>query len=191
MREFQRALPSEVEVMGRTIEGLALRWNRAYRVSDDQGATYYAEGWRSRAFETDLAKSRNIFELRVDHRDQRLGLTSFHESEDGLVFVAALDDTPAGEVALEKARADRFRGVSLRYGSDKQLPMKDGIVWRTRGVVRELSLIETIRPQYEDAGIVAMRATDDDVDELVARSVAFTQERERAAKLLAIDPLTL
>ena len=187
MKEFLRALPSDVEVMGRTIEGLALQWNKPYRVSDNNGASFYAEGWRSRSFESGLAQYANIFELRQDHRDQRLGRTSFHESSEGLVFTAALDQSPDGEVALEKAKAGHFRGVSLRYGSDKQNADPDGVVWRKRGVVRELSLIESLTPQYEGTGITAMRATEDDVEHIMAATVAFAAERERAAKLLAID----
>ena len=193
MKDFLRALPTDMEVMGRTVEGMALTWNRPYRVSDNQGVSFYAEGWRSRAFEAGLQPMGNIFELRVDHRDQRLGRTSFHESERGLVFTAVLDQTPDGEIALEKAKANRFRGVSLRYGSDKQHTGADGVVWRTRGVVRELSLIEGITPQYDDAGIVAVRALDDvdDVDDVIASAVAMAAERERAAAFLAIDVTTL
>lgn len=196
-RDFVRALPTTVEVLGRTIEGLALSWNRAYRVSDDGGATFYAEGWRPHAFEDGLAATGNIHEVRVDHQDLRVGRVAFSESERGLVFQATADETPMGDGALEKARAGRFRGVSLRYTSDKQHADADGVVWRRRGVARELSLIETIRPQYEDAGITAVRgevmlarALDElpgEAEAMAERASAWAELQARARVNLARD----
>lgn len=159
MKTFVRALPTEVEVTGRTIEGMALHWDNAYRVSDDNGATFYLEGWRRGSFERGIKAVGNFAEVRVDHRDVRVGRTSFHESAEGLPFTATADETPAGDAVLEYARAGRFRGVSLHYESDQQTRDHDGVVWRTRGVPRELSLIDNGRPQYgDDARIIAVRA---------------------------------
>lgn len=197
MRDFVRALPTTVEVLGRTIEGLALSWNRAYRVSDDGGATFYAEGWRPRAFEEGLAATGNIHEVRVDHADLRVGRVAFSEAERGLVFQATADTTPPGDAALEKAKAGRFVGVSLRYTSDRQNADPDGVVWRKRGVARELSLIESIRPQYEDAEITAVRgevelvrALDEipgEAEAIAARAAAWADLQARARANLARD----
>jgi phage head maturation protease len=159
MREFTRALPTEVEVMGRTIEGITLRWNNAYRVSDDNGASFYLEGWRPGAFERGIKATGNVHEVRIDHRDVRVGRVAFHESAEGLPFTAIVDETPEGDATLDYARAGRFRGVSLRYASDQQRRDAEGVIWRTRGVPRELSLIDNGRPQYgDDARIIAVRS---------------------------------
>jgi len=185
MREFTRALPTEVEVLGRTIEGMTLHWDRAYTVSDDNGTTFYLEGWRPGAFTKGLRATGNVHEVRIDHRDVRVGRVAFHESVEGLPFTATIDETPEGDAALEHARAGHFHGVSLRYASDQQRRDAEGVMWRLRGVARELSLIDNGRPQYgPDARIIAVRAlwvsepTDEEreharaVEALLARSAA-------------------
>ena len=103
-------MPTEVEVTGRTIEGIALRWDHPYTVSDDNGATFYVEGWRLGAFERGLRATGNFHEVRVDHRDFRVGRTSFTETGEGLMFRAIADDTPGGDAALDyTARAQVSR----------------------------------------------------------------------------------
>lgn len=179
MREFVRALPTEVDVVGRTIEGMALRWDHPYTVSDDNGVTFYVEGWRRGAFERGLRATGNFHEVRVDHRDVRIGRVSFHESAEGLPFTAIADESPGGDAALDYAREGRFRGVSLRYESDQQKRDADGVVWRTRGMPRELSLIDNGRPQYgDDARIIAVRSL------WVAEPTPEDAERARALEAL-------
>jgi hypothetical protein len=188
MKTFVRALPVEVDVMGRVIEGIALHWDRAYRVSDDEGRTFYLEGWRQGAFERGIKATGNVHEVRVDHHDVRVGRTSFRESAEGLPFTAVMDETDSGEAALEYARAGRFRGVSLRYESDAQRADREGVVWRTRGVPRELSLIDNLKPQYgDDARIIAVRGlwVADPTDEERARALNLAALLERSAANLA------
>lgn len=190
MREFVRALPVDVEVTGRIVEGIALRWDHPYRVSDDNGATFYAEGWRAGAFARGLQAMGNFHEVRVDHHDVRTGRCTFHETDEGLPFVAVLDETPEGDAALEYARAGRFRGVSLRYQSDSQRLGADGVVWRTRGWPRELSFIDGLRPQYgNDAVITGVRGIDDGVvsDDDLARTTALAALLDRSTRNLAIE----
>lgn len=189
MRTFTRALPTEVDVVGRTIEGMALRWNRTYRVSDDNGATFYLEGWRPGAFERGIKATGNFHEVRVDHRDVRVGRTSFAESVEGLAFTATADDTPGGDAALEYARAGRFTGVSLTYASDQQTRDDRGVVWRTRGVPRELSLIDRGRPQYgDDATIIAVRSlwVDEPTPEDLQRAADIAALLQRSTANLAL-----
>lgn len=189
MREFIRALPTEVAVTGRTIEGMVLRWNRSYRVSDDGGATFYVEGWRQHAFERGLRATGNVAEVRVDHNDARVGRTSFAETTEGLVFTAIADETPAGDAVLDYARADRFRGVSLRYESDQQTRDVHGIIWRTRGWPRELSLIDRLTPQYgDDARIIAVRAlwVEEPTPEDLAHAANVAALLERSTANLAL-----
>lgn len=199
MKEFSRALPAHVEVLGRTIEGLALSWNRPYRVSDDGGATFYAEGWRPGSFARGIEATGNTHELRIDHQDVRVGRVSFSEQEAGLVFTATADNTPAGDRAVEKAKDGRYRGVSIRYGSSDQRHA-NGVIWRTAAVARELSLIETIRPQYDDARIESVRGTimlaraldePDELEALEAKAAAWAELRERGRRNLARDIRTL
>lgn len=199
MKEFSRALPAHVEVLGRTIEGLALSWNRPYRVSDDGGKNFYTEGWRPGAFRRGLEATGNTHELRVDHQDIRVGRVEFSEAEAGLVFTATADTTPTGDRAVEKAKDGRFRDVSLRYTSNDQRHA-GGVIWRTSAVARELSLIETIVPQYDDARIESVRGTitlaralDEPAElaELEAKAMAWEALRDRGRRNLARDIRTL
>lgn len=186
MKTFERALPTEIDVTGRTIEGMTLAWDREYRVSDDNGATFYLEGWRRGAFERGLKATGNFHEVRIDHHDVRVGRVAFHESTNGLPFTATCDETPSGDAVLEYARAGKFRGVSLSYGSDQQR-MTQGVVWRTRAVARELSLIDSGTPQYgDDARIIAVRSlwvdepTEDDRARALDIEALLTRSRTNA-----------
>jgi HK97 family phage prohead protease len=176
MRDFVRALPvADLDVTGRIIEGQALRWNKPYRVSDD-GRRFYSEGWRRGQFAEGLRATGNNHELRVDHRDVRVGMVSFDEGDVGLRFEAVADTTELGELALQEAKAGKFRGVSIRYASAHQRRDAQGVIWRQRGRIRELSLVRDIVPQYEDGLIEAMRA-----------GVATQELLDRTAANLAIE----
>lgn len=185
MHEFNRSLPADdFAVSGRTIEGLTLRWDKPYRVSDDEGRNFYLEGWRRSAFVRGLEATGNVHELRLDHEDVRLGRVAFHEADQGLGFTAVIDGTEAGDDALDHARAGRFRGVSLRYSSNRQRK-EGGVLWRLRAIARELSLVTVGRPQYEDALISAVRSIAADPDPEMLALMA------KAKSLTAIDPFLL
>lgn len=157
MRELIRALPlNDVEVIGRTLEGQALRWDTLYRVTDD-GVKWYREGFRRGAFGDSLRNRGGVFELRREHHDYRLGIVSFTEGDDGLNFRAALDFGDDADDELELVRSGRRAGVSIRYTpqQNEKNAYREGW-WRTKVDVRELSL--TARPQYgPDAKVLAMR----------------------------------
>lgn len=169
-RDLVRAMPVDVEVVGRTLEGQALAWNVLYEVTDD-GRRFYTEGFRRNAFAQSIAQ-RTWCELRPEHHDERIGQVTFHESERGLVFVATIEQSYAGDRELSLVRNGERDGVSIRYtaiANERNAPPW----WRTRASLRELSL--TARPQYgEDARVLAMRSRvpayerPPDVDELLA-----------------------
>lgn len=119
----------------------------------------------------------NVFELRAEHTTMRVGRTTFHEADDGLAFQAVADGTETGDRALGLVTGGHVRGVSLCYVSLRMRYGRDGVQWRTRGQVRELSLTE--RPQYADAGVV------------LVRSVSTMALLDRARAVLAVDPNNL
>jgi phage head maturation protease len=181
MRDFVRSLDvTDVSTVGRTVEGVALSWDRAYRVSDDNGRSYYLEGWRAGAFTQGLRDTGNVFELRFDHVDQRAGRVAFSENARTLDFTATVDDGPIGDAVLAHVDAGEIERVSLRYLSDRQ-STRDGIVWRLRARPRELSLVVGTKAQYDDAVITARRAIEVDPADLVAAA----GRAERTAALLA------
>lgn len=180
MRDFQRALPVAVEATGRVIEGVALTYDRAYRVTDNGGRTHYHEGWRAGAFTEGLRATGNIHELRLDHQDVRAGRVAFADSPRALAFAATVDDGPLGDAALEHVDRGQVRTVSLRFVSDRQTT-RDGVVWRLRAVPRELSLVVDREAQYDDAVVTARRALEVDDADLAAVSARAAL----AAELLA------
>jgi len=175
-------LPIALEAVGRVIEGTALSYDRAYRVSDDGGRSFYHEGWRPGAFTEGLAATGNLHELRLGHEDVRAGRVAFADSARALGFAATVDDGPLGDAALEHVDRGDVVAVSLRFESDRQRTV-DGVVWRTRARPRELSLVlDGQRGQYDDALITARRSLDvDDVDlaQLHARATAWRELRAR------------
>jgi phage head maturation protease len=180
-REFQRTLPVAVEATGRTIEGVALTYDRAYKVTDD-GRRFYHEGWRAGAF-TDGLAIRPRVELRLGHEDVRVGEVGFADGARSLRFVATVEPGPLGDAALVHVDAGDVSAVSLRFESDRQRTV-DGVVWRTRARPRELSLVlDGQRGQYDDALITARRALADvddaDLVELRARAAAYAALRAR------------
>jgi phage head maturation protease len=187
VRTFERALPIALESTGRVVEGVALTYDRAYRVSDDGGRTFYHEGWRPGAFTDGLRATGNVHELRLGHEDVRAGRVAFADSARSMAFAATLDEGPLGDAALEHIDAGHVRAVSLRFESDRQVT-RDGIVWRLRARPRELSLVlDNQRGQYDDALITARRALEaDDADlaELSARAARAAALAARTARNL-------
>jgi phage head maturation protease len=195
MRTFLRALPIALETVGRVIEGTALTYDRAYRVSDDGGRTFYHEGWRPGAFVEGLRATGNVHELRLGHDDVRAGRVAFADTARALTFAATVDEGPLGDAALEHVDRGDVTAVSLRFESDRQTNL-DGVVWRLRARPRELSLVlDGQRGQYDDAVISGRRtmveADDGEVAALAARAAraaalaARTQQNlDRALTLL-------
>lgn len=153
--ELVRALPVEdMDLTGRTLEGQALAWDRLYRVTDN-GRVFYEEGFRRGSF-TESLSARSWFELRPEHVDDRIGAVRFHESRDGLVFVANVEPGERGDTELDLVRAGQRDGVSIRYAPSRNEPHAPPW-WRLRVDLREMSL--TARPQYgPDARVMAMRS---------------------------------
>ena len=159
MTDLVRSFPldaEEIDVVGRRLEGLALRWDTLYRVSDDGGRTFYDEGFRRGAAADSIRGRRNTFESRSDHRDERIGLVAFDEAEEGLAFIVRLDSTEEGDRELELLRSERHKGVSIRYTPVRNTPRSGPPWWRAKVELRELSL--TDHAQYHDAKVEAIRA---------------------------------
>jgi HK97 family phage prohead protease len=159
MADLIRSFPldaEEVDVVGRRLEGLALRWDNLYKVTDDGGKTWYEEGFRRGSCEDSIRSRRNTFESRSDHRDERIGLVAFTEADEGLAFIVRLDSTDEGDRELDLLRSERHRGVSIRYTPMRNTPRSGPPWWRAKVELRELSL--TDQAQYHDARVMAIRS---------------------------------
>lgn len=177
---FVRAIEDATRI-GRTVEGMALSWDKAYKVSDDHGRTFYLEGFHKGVFTKGIAARRNVFEFRIDHADERAGTVKFVETRRGLDFAATVDDDDFGNAVLEHIDQGDISRVSIRYSSRHQERVR-GVVWRKDVTPRELSVVVGARAQYDDAVIEAVRASYPvDPVELAATAT----RAERSAALLA------
>lgn len=177
---FIRAI-EDASRIGRTVEGVALTWDRQYRVSDDDGRSFYLEGFKRGVFAKGITARRNVFELRLDHVDERVGTVKFAESARGLDFAATVDDDDFGNAVLEHVDRGDISRVSLRYSSRHQDRVR-GVVWRRDVVPRELSIVIGAKAQYDDARIEAIRA----MHPADPAELALAAKRAaRSAKLLA------
>lgn len=177
---FVRAIEDATRI-GRTVEGVALTWDRAYRVTDDNGRSYYLEGFHQGVFGKGIASRRNVFEFRINHADERAGTVKFVETARGLDFAATIDADEFGDAVLEHVDRGEINRVSLRYSSRHQDRVR-GVVWRKDVTPRELSVVIGQTAQYDDALIEARRAaTIADPAELKAAAA----RANRSAALLA------
>jgi HK97 family phage prohead protease len=146
----------DISADGRTIEGWAFKWGTPYRVSDDGGRTFYKEKWKYRCTSRSISHRRNMFELQVEHGNDRVGITEFLERNEGLWFQAEIE--PDREELIEEVKRGSKRGVSVRYAKVQQ-QQDDDVVEILEANLRELSI--TDNPQYkEDARIEVLRAED-------------------------------
>ncbi len=155
MLELQRSMQL-TDVDGRTVYGVALSYNRPYRVSDDHGLNYYREGWRPGALARSIQACHNLFELRTVHLDQRVGLVSFTDEAGQLSFRAPLDSSETGDLALAALEAGELPQVSVGFRPRTAQRDAQQVLWRTRADIRELSL--TPQGQYTDALVGAVRS---------------------------------
>lgn len=159
MTELIRAFPLEaddVDVVGRRLEGMALRWDTLYRVTDN-GRDFYEEGFKRGCANDSITGRRNTFEARDNHMDERIGLVAFTEADEGLAFLLRLDSTPQGDRELDLLRSNRHEGVSIRYSPIRNQPRSGPPWWRSKIELRELSL--TDHAQYADARVHAIRSS--------------------------------
>lgn len=104
----------DVDVQGRTLEGTALRYNRASRVSDDGWKSSYYEEYISRAAAKSL-QDQSEWGLNRQHQGDTLGTVTFHNSDDegSLMFRAVVDQGPDGDLLISDVESGEWRDVSI------------------------------------------------------------------------------
>lgn len=167
-----RAVSTEIVQDGRTLEGLALRWNHASKVTDD-GASYYLESFTARATEKTLRERAAIpLPLGMFHPwqpgspaadsvlfDEPVGSVRFTATSEGLAFRARVAKTDVGDEVLAMVRTGELADVSIGFVPYKSEKLNDVIV-RTEIALLELSLAPTGTAQHDYAKVLAVRAGD-------------------------------
>lgn len=182
MTYFERAFPTETIVEGRTLEGVALYWDRASRVTDN-GRDFYLEAFSSRSTDKQLNERKNPFPLGFLHpwstgaADKRpLGSVTFQRSAEGLVFVATLSRTQAADEMLELVKDGAVSDVSVGFQGYKHTAKGD-VTLRTEIGLRELSLAPAGMGQHQGAQVLAVRAEDDQAHLDPARRLELSKQR--------------
>ena len=146
---------------GRTLEGVALRYERPSRVTDD--------GWQSSYYEevlkgadTKTLSERGSFPLQRAHEDVQLGEVSFSHSDDesALMFTAQLSRNAEADAILDDL--DEWRDVSIGFqairNGERFTDHHGKIVQRAEIALRELSLAPTGTGLAKGAEVLAVRS---------------------------------
>ena len=146
---------------GRTLEGVALRYGRPSRVTDDGWqSSYYEEVLRGADSKT-LAE-RGSFPLQRAHEAVQLGEVSFSHSDDesALMFTAELHRNAEADAILENL--DEWRDVSIGFSAirnaERYSDHHGRITQRVEIGLRELSLAPTGTGLAKGAEVLAVRS---------------------------------
>ena len=176
-RQFTPDLEVRADGEGRTIAGIIVPFERAARVSD--GGPAYDEMFRAGAFAKTIKERGDRVRLLSQHQAGRnpLGRAQLlREDTVGVYGEFKVSRTQAGDESLELVRDGALDSFSVGFGPIKHV--KEGkTVVRTEVALREVSLVTF--PAYQDARILAVRNTLEDIE-------AMTSE-ERAELVAALD----
>ena len=160
---FIRAFATEPVVEGRTLEGMAIYWNRASKVTDN-GKDFYLEAFSNRSADKQLTERTQPFPLNFLHgpstnaADKRpLGKVTFERSAEGLVFRATLSKTQAADEMLELVKDEVVTDVSIGFRGYKH-SMQGETLLRTEIGLSELSLAPNGMGQHQGAQVLAVRS---------------------------------
>ncbi len=185
MTVISRALPL-VEVVGRTLEGVAYQYAHPAEVTDDGGESYYLEQMMYGA-DTKSIRDRagGTFPLLIWHSrtsnaghfpTKSIGEVEFIPTPDHLAYRAVLDRSKLADEMLELVADDTARDVSVSYKPRRDVEsVIDGRLLVSRAVIslEELSLTPTGTGQHDGAKVLVMRAT----EALPARADALVRLR--------------
>lgn len=150
---------------GRELLGVAYRYDTPARVIDPGRPPYYEEFTRSAASKS--IRQRATRPLMVMHDPkQTIGVASFEESADALLFRARVSETKEGDDKLQLVHDGALRSVSVRFrplGSRKRTAPMGTVISRTEVAIRELSLAPTGFGQHPDAEVLVVRSEIEEV----------------------------
>jgi hypothetical protein len=167
---LSRAAPAPAIVEGRTLEGIAYRYDHPSKVTDG-GDPYFEEFLVG--CDTKTIRDRGVFPLGMWHPwssnaglmpAQPVGSVRFEPSdaEHALMFSATVSRTRLGDEALELVRDRASEDVSVSYRPVRERPRRASngaiIIGRAEIAIRELSLAPTGLGQHDDAKVLVMRA---------------------------------
>lgn len=172
MTDLFRVVGVEVAGDGRTLEGLAFKWDTPSRVQDP-GAPAYKEAFTRGALKAFLGQTRKV-PLGLVHpwapgartSPVPLGAVEFAAGDVGAQFRARVSKTVAGDEALALIADEALNSVSLGFRSINHFKRGD-VLFRSEVHPFELSLVPTGMNAHDGAEILAVRSGDNVEDEAV------------------------
>lgn len=156
-----RSSDFEIEGDGRTLTGIAAKYNVPSKVTDD-GVTRYLEEFdpHSAMRTLKLRAERPLF-VRHEHLKGSAGETTFEhsEAEGALLFRARMNDSKFGQRTLARVNDGELPAVSLGFRSLRHLTRSDPrgpVTRRLEIAVEELSLAEMA--QHEGTLVLSVRS---------------------------------
>lgn len=151
----------DLTTSGRTLEGLAFKWDHPSLVRDATGPAYLEAFARNSTTKT--IKERGTFPVMVMHRYDSLpvGAVSFLPSDEGLMFSAPLSATRDADEVLALVNDGAMRSVSVGFraiANAERTSPQGRVTVRKEIALRELSVAPTGFGQHEGAEILAVRA---------------------------------
>lgn len=147
---------------GRTLEGIAYRYDKPSRVTDDGWVTSYYEEILRGADKKTLSEH-DTFPLHVQHdKGSSYGSVTFHHSEDerALLFRATVEPGEDGDAILK--HIDKLSDVSVSYepirSKTRRLAAGYDVTQRAEIRLGALSLAEVGTGQHQGAEVLALRA---------------------------------
>lgn len=154
-----RATPDfEVVGDGRTVEGVAFRWDTPSKVADD--GPIYLEEFDRRATNRSLSM-RSLFPVFVkhDHVGGSIAETEFQVGDEGLLFRARVSDLRTAMAKLDEIRNGKLRGASIGFRPLHHLFRQSPagrVTRRTEIALAELSFLP--EGAHIGSGVLAVRS---------------------------------
>lgn len=155
----------ELDYTGRTVEGIAYRYNYPSRVTDDFWVTSYFEEMLSGADSRTLSHRSATFPLVQGHKSQggtQVGTVTFARSDDerALMFTGTVDHGTAGDELL--ADIDTWRDASVTFEpirtSRRMSQFHGEVIQRAEVRFHELALTPAGTGLAKGAEVLAVRA---------------------------------
>lgn len=186
MTDITRSAPlADIDRTGRTLEGLAFRWDHPSQVADRRGPSYLEEFARTAVDRT--LGIQPVHPLGILHpwspgartSPIPVGSVRFSKGSEGLMFRAIVSKTVAGDEALELVDDFALRDVSIGarpIRNSTRMTPKGRVVRREEMALRELSLVPPGMGLHDAAQVLAVRSEQPDrvlLAEYRARALAL------------------
>jgi len=156
-----RSADFEVEGDGRTLTGIAAKYDHPSKVTDDGVVRYLEEFDPQSAMRSLRMRAERPLFVRHEHLKGSVGETTFEHSasEGALLFRARMSDTKYASRTLGRVNDGELPAVSLGFRSLRHLTRSDPrgpVTRRTEIAVEELSLAEVA--QHEGTLVLSVRS---------------------------------